>query len=93
MVAFGGGRKPLLVPDPGQKIALISEDGSTREGFRAVSGPLTSDTGETIVQVVTEREYQDARLDGRPPVFLSWPANRVTFPVPRYWWLKRRFSR
>ncbi|MBA3702523.1 MAG: hypothetical protein H0W79_06800, partial [Rubrobacteraceae bacterium] len=46
-MTFGKSRPPL-VPDPGQQVLLMSEDGSRIEGFRAVSGPLTTETGEII---------------------------------------------
>ncbi len=71
---FSGGKKPLLVPDPGQEVGLISEDGSKRDGFRAVSGPLTLESGEVVIKVATEQEYADARIEGRRPVSLTWPA-------------------
>ena len=44
---------------------LLSEDGSRIEGFRAVSGPLTTDTGEIIIRVATEEEYGDSTKEGR----------------------------
>ena len=34
------------MPDPGQQVLLLSEDGSRIEGFRAVSGPMSTETGE-----------------------------------------------
>lgn len=90
---FSGRKKPLLVPDPGQKVELITEDGSTRIGFRAVSGPLTSNTGEAVVRVATEEEYRKAEIEGRRPVGLAWPAARLEIPVPRRWRRMRQLAR
>ena len=89
---FSGTKKPPLVPDPGQKVELIMDDGSTRNGFRAVSGPLTSKTGEAVVRVATEDEYWEAEIEGRRPVGLTWPVARLEIPVPRWWRRKHQFS-
>ncbi len=80
---FSGRKKPLLVPDPGQKVELVTEDGATRNGFRAISGPLTSKTGEAVVRVATEEEYREAAFEGRRPVGLTWTVARLEIPIPR----------
>lgn len=89
---FAGRKRPPLVPDPGQKVALITDNGSTRNGFRAVSGPLTSKTGEAVVRVATEDEYREAGSEGRPPVGLTWPVARLEIPMPRRWRRKYQSS-
>jgi hypothetical protein len=76
-------RKPPLVPDPGQRVELLRADGPPQSSFRAISGPLTADTGEVIVWVATEGEYQDAKREGRRPIGLPWPAERMEALVPR----------
>lgn len=70
-------KRPPRVPDPGQCVDLRTEDGSWREGFRALSGPWTSVTGEAMVLVATEDEYRDARRVGRSAVGVPWPAGRM----------------
>ena len=90
-MTFGRGRPPL-VPDPGQQVLLLNEDGSRIEGFRAVSGPISSETGEIIVRVAIEQEYRDSLREGRRPVSMAWPAERVEVFVPWYKW-QRWFTR
>jgi hypothetical protein len=84
--------RPPLVPDPGQRVLLLSEDGSRIEGFRAVSGPLTTDTGQIIIRVATEEEYGDSTKEGRRAVSMAWPAEMVEVSVPWYKW-QRWFTR
>ena len=76
-------KKPRLVPDPGQRVELLGADGPPQCRFRAVSGPLTTNTGEIIVWVATEDEYQDAKREGRRAVGLPWPTERMEALVPR----------
>jgi hypothetical protein len=90
-MTFGKSRPPL-VPDPGQQVLLMSEDGSRIEGFRAVSGPLTTETGEIIIRVAIEEEYRDSRREGRRAVSMAWPAEMVEVFVPWYKW-QRWFTR
>jgi hypothetical protein len=85
---FGRSRPPL-VPDPGQQVELLTENGECLRGFRAASGPLTSDRDGVAVWVATEEEYLDAKREGRPPVCMPWPAQRVTVRVP--WWRWQRW--
>ena len=90
-MTFGKNRPPL-VPDPGQRVLLLSEDGSRIEGFRAVSGPLTTETGEIIIRVATEEEFSDSTKEGRRAVSMAWPAEMVEVSVPWYKW-QRWFTR
>ena len=77
-------RRPALIPDPGQMVDLRMEDGSWREGFRALSAPSTAETGEVLIWVCTEDEYGEARREERRAVGMRWPeANaRVSLPPP-----------
>ena len=90
-MTLGRGRPPL-VPDPGQQVLLLSEDGSRIEGFRAVSVPMSTETGEIIIRVAIEQEYKDSRREGRRAVSMAWPAERVEVFVPWYKW-QRWFTR
>jgi hypothetical protein len=90
-MTFGKGRPPL-VPDPGQQVLLLSEDGSRIEGFRAVSGPISTEAGAIIVRVALEEEYKESRREGRRAVSIAWPAERVIVFVPWYKW-QRWFTR
>lgn len=87
-----GKKRPPLVPDPGQQVRLVSEDGSYIDGFRAVSGPLTAETGGIIIRVATEEEYRESRREGRRAVSMAWPADKVEVFVPWYKW-QRWFTR
>jgi hypothetical protein len=85
------GRKKLpLVPDPGQRVELLLEDGSQRSGFVATSGPLTSDSGEIVVRVALEEEYRDSKRERRSAVSMAWPVARLEVVLPRRQrWLAR----
>ena len=90
-MTLGRGRPPL-VPDPGQQVHLLNEDGSRIEGFRAVSGPMSTETGEIIIRVAIEQEFKDSQREGRRAVSMAWPAERVEVFVPWYKW-QRWFTR
>lgn len=87
-MTFGKSRPPL-VPDPGQRVELLTENGESLRGFRAASGPLTSDKDGVVIWVATEQEYAEARREGRSPVCMPWPAGKVTVHVP--WWRWQRW--
>ena len=80
------------MPDPGQQVILLNEDGSVIEGFRAVTGPISSETGAIIIRVAIEQEFRDSRREGRRAVSMAWPAERVEVFVPWYKW-QRWFTR
>lgn len=71
------GKEPPKVPDPGQKVRLLGEDGKWRSGFRAVSGPLSDDAYGVIIWVAEEEEWETATLKRRSPVGMSWPLERL----------------
>ena len=87
-MTFGSNRPPL-VPDPGQPVELLAENGAVLRGFRAVSGPLTYERGGVVVWVATEAEFRDSKREGRPAVSMPWPAARVAVYVP--WWRWQRW--
>ena len=60
-------RRPAQVADPGEMVDLQMEDGSWREGFRALSAPATAETGEVLVWV-SVRRTSTGRLVGRTAV-------------------------
>ena len=80
------------MPDPGQQVLLVNEDGSRIEGFRTVTGPISTEMGGIIIRVAIEQEFKDARREGRRAVSMAWPAERVEVFVPWYKW-QRWFTR
>jgi len=70
-------RRSAQVADPGEMVDLQMEDGSWREGFRALSAPSTAETGEVLVWVCPEDEYREAHWEERRAVGMSWPAKRM----------------
>ena len=88
-----GDKRPPFVPDPGQRVDLLADDGSRLRGFRAVSGPLTNESGGIVVRVATEEEYQESRREGRRAVSMSWSIDRVLVPPPPWWRWQRWFTR
>ena len=72
------GKKPPLVPDPGQRVRLRAGRGRWRGRFRAVSHPYTDDaSGVVVVRVAEEGEYQDALRKGRSILGEAWPAKQM----------------
>jgi hypothetical protein len=76
------GKKPPLVPDPGQRVRLRTERGRWRGRFRAVSYPYTDASGVVVVRVAKEVEYRDAIREGRRAVGLAWPAKQMEILSP-----------
>jgi len=70
-------KRPPRIPDPGQYVDLRMEDGPWREGFRALSGPWTAETGEVVIRVATEDEYRAAGREGRSAIGVPWPTGRM----------------
>jgi hypothetical protein len=79
-------KRPPRVPDPWEHVDLRAEDGSWREGFRALSGPWTADTGEVMIWVATEDEYRSAVREGRSAIGVPWPAGRIRLASSRLPW-------
>ena len=70
-------RRPPEVPDPGQNVRLLGPDGAWRGGFVAVSGPLSDERYGVVVKVAEEREFLASEYQGRPPVAMTWPLERL----------------
>lgn len=71
--------KAPKVPDPGQRVMLLDRSG-WRQGYRAVSGPITSETGEVVILVAEEEEFRSARWDNRLADGMPWPVSQMTVP-------------
>ncbi len=83
-------KRPPRVPDPGQHVDLLTEDGSQREGFRTLSGALAARRWrEVVISVGTEDEYKDADREGRSAVGVPWPAGRMRVCSRLPWRLSR----
>ena len=78
------------MPDPGQHVDLRLEDGSWRQGFRAISEPSTAETGEVVIWVCTHNEYEEAGQDGRQAVGVPWPVERMHLSSSQPWRLSYR---
>ena len=86
-------RRPARIPDPGQMVDLRMEDGSWRQGFRALSEPSTAETGAVLIWVCTEDEYREARREERRAVGMRWPVERMRVsPSPHPWRLSYRYG-
>ena len=86
-------RRSAQVADPGEMVDLRMEDGSWREGFRALSEPSMAQTGEVLIRVCTEDEYREAHREERRAVGMSWPAKRMRVsPSPHPWRLSYRYG-
>jgi hypothetical protein len=83
-------RRPAQVADPGEMVDLRVEDGSWRDGFRALCAPSSAETGEVLIWVCTEDEYREARRG----VGMSWPSKRMRVsPSPHPWRLPYKHGR
>ena len=75
--AFLYKKKPLLIPELGQRVRLRVGRGLWRGNYRAVSEPYTDETGEVVVRVVEESEYREALREGHRAVGMPWPARQL----------------
>jgi hypothetical protein len=86
-------RRSAQVADPGEMVDLRMEEGSWRQGFRALSEPSTAETGEVIIWGCTEDEYNEARWEERRAVGMTWPATRMRVsPSHHPWRLSYRYG-
>src|SRR5215207_11522262 len=86
-------RRPAQVADPGEMVDLQMEDGSWRQGFRALSAPSPAETGEVLVWVCTEDEYREAHWEERRVFGMICLANRVRVsPSSHPWRLSYRYG-
>jgi len=58
-------------------VNLRMEDGSWREGFRALSAPSTAEMGEVLICVCTDDEYNEAPREERRAVGMTLPAKQM----------------
>src|SRR5919107_1395206 len=71
-------RRPTQVAGPGEMVDLRMEHGSWREGFfGAPCASPTTETGEVLIWVCAEEEYEEARWEERRAVGTGWPAKRM----------------
>jgi hypothetical protein len=70
-------QRPLLIPEPRQRVRLRAGRGPWRGNFRAVSYPYTDEAGEVVIRVAPEGEYQDALREGRSAIGMPWPVRQV----------------
>jgi hypothetical protein len=70
-------QRPLLIPEPRQRVRLRARRGPWRGNFRAVSYPYTDEAGEVVIRVAKESEYQNALREGRRAVGMPWPIQQV----------------
>jgi hypothetical protein len=75
-------KRPLLIADPGQRVRLRARRISWRGTFRAVSEPYTDETGEVVMRVAKEGEYQNAIREGRRAVSMPWPVRQIEVVSP-----------
>lgn len=71
--------KTPKVPDPGQRVLLL-QNGGWRVGYRAISEPITSETGEVVIMVAGEEEFRSARWEDRLASGEPWPVSGMTVP-------------
>lgn len=71
--------KTPKVPDPEQRVLLL-ENGEWHVGYRAVSEPITAETGEVVILVADEEEFRSARWENRIARGKPWPVSRLTVP-------------
>ena len=62
---FSRFKKPPMVPDKGQRIRLLTDNGKWIGGYRAASYPVTSEDGEGAIWVAEETEFWEARFEER----------------------------
>ena len=74
-------KKPTLILEPDQRVRLRARRGPWRGSFRAVSEPYTDESGEVVIQVSKEKDYQNSIKQGRRPAGIPWPARQIE-PVP-----------
>jgi hypothetical protein len=70
-------KRPLLVPEPGQKVRLRAGQRRWRGNFRAISYPYTHEGLGVVVRVVEEGEYREAVREGRGTFGMPWPAHQI----------------
>jgi hypothetical protein len=75
-------KRPLAVPELGQRVRLRTARGRWRGSYRAVSEPYTDEGGAVVVRVAEEEEYQAARREGRRAIGMPWPVGQLAVILP-----------
>jgi hypothetical protein len=76
-------KRPLVVPEPGQRVRLRTARGRRWRGsYRAVSEPYTDAAGTVVLRVAQEEEYRTARREGRSAIGMPWPVGQMTVILP-----------
>jgi hypothetical protein len=71
-------KKPPLVPEPGQRVRLLTRRGRCWRGsFRAVSYPYTDDGLGVVVRIAKEEEYRKAVREGHASFGVPWPVYQI----------------
>ena len=86
-------KKPPTVPDKGQRIRLLTDNGKWIGGYRAASYPVTSQDGEGAIWVAEEAEFWEAKFEGRLAEAELWPISKVKVPENHQRWTRRRMTR
>ena len=86
-------KKTPLVPDKGQRVRLLTDNGKWIGGYRAASYPVTSEDGEGAIWVAEEAEFWEAKFVGRLAEAELWPISRVKVPDNHQRWTRRRMTR
>ena len=66
---------PRRVPDVGDSVELRAEDGSWQSGYRTTTEVTTDEgfSGEDVVWIATEDEWNAAESESRSPAGAPWP--------------------
>jgi hypothetical protein len=70
-------KRPLVVPEPGQRVRLRAGRGPWRGSYRAVSEPFTDERGMVVLRLAEEEEYRRATREGRHAIGMPWPVRQV----------------
>lgn len=89
---FSRFRKPPEVPDRGQKVRLLMEDGRWVGGYRAASEPVTGESGEGAIWVSEEVEFMAARWEGRVAEGELWSISRIKVPKNHQRYARRKLT-
>ncbi len=75
-------KRPLVVPEPGQRVRLRAGRGPWRGSYRAVSEPFTDQGGVVVLRVAEEEEYRMATREGRSAIGMPWPVRQMAVVSP-----------
>ena len=75
-------KRPLVVPESGQRVRLRTARGRWRGSYRAVSEPFTDEGGVVVLRVAEEEEYRAAIREGRRAIGVPWPVRQVAAILP-----------